>query len=246
MLYTRINILVKILLPIIFFGIVGCSNESESENEASSNNTEQIFTQEMQQNITPDEALQKLKEGNKRFVNDSLKYKNYREQFEQTAEGQYPHSTVYACIDSRSSAEQFFDLGIGEIFKVRIAGTTVSNDVIGSMEFATKAAGSKLLTVIGHTNCGAVKGAIDNAEMGKLTGLVNKIKPAINAVSDTLQPRTSNNKEFVKAVTKTHVENVINEIREDSEVIASLEESGDIKIVGGMYDLATGEVTFFE
>jgi len=243
MIDPKYNFINKIFTLIILFGLAACTTQNETQVQ----DTEpQIFTQEMQQQITPEEALDRLKAGNKRFVNDSIKYKDYREQFEGTAEGQYPHSTVFACIDSRSSAEHFFDLGIGEIFKARIAGNALSEDVIGSMEFATKAAGSKLLTVIGHTNCGAVKGAIDNVEMGHLTGLLDKIKPAMEEVSDTLQPRTSDNKEFVTAVTKAHVQNVIAEIRSESEIISDLEEAGDIKIVGGIYDLSTGEVAFFE
>ena len=130
-------------------------------------------------------------------------------------------------------------MSIGEIFKVRIAGNVISDDVLGSMEFATKVAGSKLLTVVGHTNCGAVKGAIDNAQLGHLTDLVDKIKPAMEQVSDTLQPRTSKNKAFVNAVTEVHIKNVLDQIREQ-------EESGALKLVGGMYDLKTGKVTFFE
>lgn len=238
--YSYIN---KFFILILLFSLGACTAQYDSEVEDSE---PQIFTQEMQQQITPEKALERLKSGNQRFVNDSLKHKDYREQFEGTADGQYPHSAVFACIDSRSSAEQFFDVGIGEIFKARIAGNALNEDVIGSMEFATKAAGSKLLTVIGHTNCGAVKGAIDNVEMGHLTGLLDKIKPAMEEVSDTLQPRTSENKEFVTAVTKAHVENVIEEIRSESEIISDLEEAGDIKIVGGIYDLSTGEVDFFE
>ncbi|MGK7369941.1 MAG: carbonic anhydrase family protein [Candidatus Halalkalibacterium sp. M3_1C_030] len=234
------------IYAVVFISMfIGCA--SESSNQQASEATEpQVFTQEMQAEITPDEALDKLKAGNERFVSGNLKYKDYRKQFEETAEGQYPHSTVFACIDSRSAAEQFLDVGIGEIFKVRIAGNTVSEDVLGSMEFATQVAGSKVLAVIGHTNCGAVKGAIDNAELGHLTGLVNKIKPAIEEVPDSVQPRTSSNKEFVNAVTKNHIQNVLDEIQNRSEVIRKQVESGSIKLVGGMYDLSTGEVTFYE
>ncbi len=225
--------------------LVNCTANNGSQ-QASEETEPQVFTQQMQSEISPEEALEKLKAGNERFVSGNLKYKDYREQFENTAEGQYPHSTVFACIDSRSAAEQFLDVGIGEIFKVRIAGNTVSEDVLGSMEFATQVAGSKVLAVIGHTSCGAVKGAIDDAQLGHLTGLVDKIEPAIEEVPDTVQPRTSKNNEFVNAVTKNHIENVLDEIMNRSDIIRKQVEAGSIKLVGGMYDLSTGEVTFYE
>lgn len=224
---------------------ISCSPDTSSQ-QASEESTPQVFTQEMQSQITPDDALELLKEGNRRFVSGDLKYKDYREQFEKTAEGQYPHSTVFACIDSRSAAEQFLDVGIGEIFKVRIAGNTISEDVLGSMEFATQVAGSKVLAIIGHSSCGAVKGAIDGAELGHLTQLVNKIKPAMEQVPDSIQPRTSSNQEFVDMVTRNHIQNVLAEIQSRSEVIRNQVESGSIKLVGGMYELSTGEVTFYD
>lgn len=237
--------LIPCLAVVTFLTAVGCSSNT-AQKKNSEQSEPQVFTKQLRDSISPQGALEKLKRGNKRFVSGDLKHKNYREQFEATAEGQYPHSTVYACIDSRSAAEQFFDVGIGEIFKVRIAGNVISDDVLGSMEFATKVAGSKLLTVVGHTNCGAVKGAIDNAQLGHLTDLVDKIKPAMEQVSDTLQPRTSKNKAFVNAVTEVHIKNVLDQIRERSDVIREQEDSGALKLVGGMYDLKTGKVTFFE
>ncbi|NGP77962.1 carbonic anhydrase [Balneolaceae bacterium YR4-1] len=230
---------------LLFTFLIGCTSGNNSQT-SSEETVPQVFTEEMQSETTPEEALEMLKTGNQRFVSGDLKYKDYRKQFEQTAKGQYPHSTVFACIDSRSSAEQFLDVGIGEIFKVRIAGNTVNEDVLGSMEFATQVAGSKVLAVIGHTSCGAVKGAIDDAELGHLTQLVDKIKPAMEQVPDSIQPRTSSNQEFVDMVTKNHIQNVLAEIQNRSEVISNQVESGSIKLVGGMYDLSTGEVTFFE
>ena len=227
----------------LIFTATSCTNQ---QNNDTSDSEPQVFTKAMQDTISPDQALQRLQNGNARFVDGKLKYKDYREQFEQTAAGQYPHSTVLTCIDSRSGAEQFFDVSIGEIFNTRVAGNVVNEDVLGSMEFATAVAGSKLIAVVGHSNCGAVKGAIDNAELGHLTGLVKKIKPAIDQVSDTLQPRTSDNKEFVNAVTREHVERVIDQILSRSDVIQKQVEAGEIKIVGGTHNLATGEVTFFD
>lgn len=236
----RFPIIIFLALLVTAFS---CTNKQEKE---TSNSESQIFTKAMQDTISPDQALQRLQNGNARFVDGKLKYKDYREQFEQTAAGQYPHSTVLTCIDSRSGAEQFFDVSIGEIFNTRVAGNVVNEDVLGSMEFATKVAGSKLIAVVGHSNCGAVKGAIDNAELGHLTELVEKIEPAIKQVPDTLQPRTSDNKEFVNAVTRTHVERVIDQILSRSDVISEQVEAGEIEIVGGMHNLATGEVTFFD
>ena len=234
-----------ILASVLVSLLIGCT--AGNNNQTSTEETvPQVFSQEMQSETTPEEALELLKTGNQRFVSGDLKYKDYRQQFEQTAGGQYPHSTVFACIDSRSSAEQFLDVGIGEIFKVRIAGNTVNEDVLGSMEFATQVAGSKVLAIIGHTSCGAVKGAIDGAELGHLTQLVDKIKPAIDQVPESIQPRTSSNQEFVDMVTRNHIQNVMAEIQDRSEVIRNQVESGSIKLVGGMYDLSTGEVTFFE
>ena len=244
MIYKKCTALV---LAIALVSLIGCTENTENTQQQNASDSEpQVFTKQMQDSISPAGALEKLKRGNERFVSGDLKKKDYRTQFEGTAEGQYPHSTVFACIDSRSAAEQFLDVGIGEIFKVRIAGNVISDDVLGSMEFATQIAGSKVLSVIGHTSCGAVKGAIDDAQMGHLTGLVKKIKPAMEQVADSLQPRTTENKAFVDAVAKQHVKNVVADIKERSDIIRKQVEAGELKLVGGMYELETGEVTFLE
>jgi carbonic anhydrase len=237
----------KLFIVAFISAALAITSCSRNANEHSAQDSEpQVFTKAMQDTLTADQAIERLKKGNERFVAGNLKYKDYRQQFEQTAKGQFPHSTVFTCIDSRSAGEQFFDVGIGEIFNIRVAGNVLSDDVLGSMEFATQVAGSKVIAVLGHTSCGAVKGAIDDAKLGHLTGLVKKIKPAIEQVSDTLSPRTSKNEEFVNAVTREHVKNVMDEIMEESDVIKNQVEGGNIKLVGGMHNLATGEVTFFD
>lgn len=241
---TRHNSFLSAAVLIIAVFFISCTTQREQE--ADSNADPQVFTEAMQDTLKPVEALKRLQRGNDRFVEGNLKYKDYRKQFEETAKGQFPHSTVFTCIDSRSAAEQFFDVGIGEIFNIRVAGNVLSDDVLGSMEFATKVAGSKVLAVVGHSSCGAVKGAIDNAELGNLTGLVDKIDPAMEQLPDTLGPRNSSNATFVDAVTRQHVRNMIDEILSRSTVIKEQVDAGEIMLVGGMHNLLTGEVTFFE
>lgn len=200
-----------------------------------------------QAQMTPSSALEALKEGNSRFVQGSQVSRNLNEQISDTSAGQYPFATVLHCIDSRVSAELVFDQGIGDIFSIRIAGNFVNEDILGSMEFACKLAGTKLVLVLGHTACGAVKGACDHARLGNLTALINKIEPAVEAVAEPTDEnlRTSKNSDFVNEVAAKNVEMTIENIRSSSEVLAEMEKAGDIKIVGGMYDIATGKVEFY-
>ncbi len=204
-------------------------------------------TKETQATMTPDKSLETLKAGNKRFQNNLKSERNLVEQVHDTSNGQYPFATVLSCIDSRVSSELIFDQGIGDIFSARIAGNFVNDDILGSMEFACKLAGTKLVVVLGHTACGAVKGACDDAKLGKLTGMLDKIKPAVKAVSEPQEPsqRNSSNIDFVNDVARKNVELTIAKIKSDSEVLAEMERNGEIKIVGGMYDINTGAVTFF-
>ena len=204
-------------------------------------------TQETQSAMTPDASLQALKEGNQRFVNNESVERNLMTQVSQTSTGQYPFATILGCIDSRVSAELVFDQGVGDIFSARVAGNFVNEDILGSMEFACKLAGTKLVLVLGHTACGAVKGACDHARLGNLTALINKIEPAVDAVAEPQDEsqRNSGNIDFVNAVAKKNVEMTINDIREKSEVLAEMENAGEIKIIGGMYDIATGVVDFY-
>lgn len=210
--------------------------------------TMKAHTQETQASLTPAKALNFLKEGNKRFQNNLKAHRNLLEQVNETSEGQWPFATILSCIDSRVSAELVFDQGLGDIFSVRIAGNFVNRDILGSMEFACKIAGTKLVVVLGHTSCGAVKGACDGAELGNLTAMLDNIKPAVEAVKLPDDPalRTSENLAFVDEVAKVNVELTIERIREESPTLAQMEKDGAIDIVGAMYDLTTGAVDFFE
>ncbi|WP_435579101.1 carbonic anhydrase family protein [Gilvibacter sp.] len=204
-------------------------------------------TKETQAAMTPASALQALIDGNKRFMAGKMVERDLNEQIADTANGQFPFATVLHCIDSRVSAELLFDQGIGDVFSIRIAGNFVNDDILGSMEFACKLAGTKLVVVLGHTACGAVKGACDHARLGNLTTLINKLEPAVEAVKEPTEPeeRTSKNIDFVNAVAKKNVEMTMRNIRNRSAVLKEMEEDGSIAIVGGMYDIADGSVTFY-
>ena len=203
-------------------------------------------TKETQASMTPDKSIAYLKEGNIRFKNNLSSNRNLLEQVEDTKKGQFPFATILSCIDSRIPAEMVFDQGIGDLFSIRIAGNFINDDILGSMEFACKLAGSKVVVVLGHTSCGAVKGACDGAELGKLTGMLDKIKPAVEAVHKPSErsQRTSENLDFVNEVATKNVAFSIDGIRSGSDVLSALESNGDIKIVGAMYDVANGKVTF--
>ncbi len=203
-------------------------------------------TKASQDAISPAKALELLKEGNQRFTAKQQVERDLNLQVEQTSTGQFPFATVLSCIDSRVPAELVFDQGIGDIFSVRIAGNFVNADILGSMEFASKLAGTKLILVLGHTACGAVKGACDHAELGNLTGMLDNIAPAVDAIVEpaAAAERTSANIDFVNAVGTKNVELTIDRIREESPVLAEMEQAGEIQIVGGMYDIATGKVNF--
>ena len=170
---------------------------------------------------------------------------NYAEEVKQTAKGQFPHSVILSCLDSRTSSELIFDQGLGSVFNARVAGNFENTDIVGSMEFACKAAGAKLILVVGHTNCGAVKGACDNVQLGNLTNVMEQIKPATEKVKDIEGERNSKNHDYVEAVAKENVLKTINDIRERSPILAEMESKGEIMIVGGMYSLETGMVEFY-
>ncbi|MDF1695272.1 MAG: carbonic anhydrase family protein [Saprospiraceae bacterium] len=205
-------------------------------------------TKDTQEGITPEIALDLLKEGNKRFVENGQVSRNLLGQVDDTSTGQYPFATVLSCIDSRVSSELIFDQGIGDIFSIRIAGNFINSDILGSMEFACKLAGTKIIVVLGHTSCGAVKGACDDASLGNLTSMLGKIRPAVNAVNDPSDEdmRNSKNISFVNEVAKKNVEMSIQRVRNESSVLEEMADDGDIKIIGGMYDISTGKVTFYE
>ncbi len=203
------------------------------------------LTKEMQKAITPAIALKLLEEGNKRFVNNCKENRNLLQQANETSSGQYPFAVVLSCIDSRTSAELIFDQGLGDIFSVRIAGNIVNEDILGSMEFACKLAGSKIIVVLGHSACGAVKGACDHAEMGNLTALLAKIRPAVDDELETKSERTSKNPFFVENVAAINVKRTVKAILERSTILEQMIKSGEIGIIGGMHHLSTGEVTYY-
>ncbi|TAM39558.1 MAG: carbonic anhydrase [Burkholderiaceae bacterium] len=202
------------------------------------------LTKAQRKSMTPEQIIQTMKRGNERFRKGERKARNYLREQRASASGQYPAAVLLSCIDSRAPAEVIMDLGIGDVFNCRVAGNVEGDDILGSMEFACKLAGAKVVVVMGHTSCGAVKGAIANAELGHLTGLLDKIKPAVEATIYT-GDRSATNYAFVDAVARKNVELTIADIRKDSPVLAELETKGTIKIVGAMYNLGTGAVEFF-
>ncbi len=200
---------------------------------------------ETQATITPGTALQILKEGNQRFVNNLKLNRNLLQQVNETRNGQWPFAVILSCIDSRTSAELIFDQGLGDIFSVRIAGNIVNEDILGSMEFACRVAGSKLILVLGHTRCGAVKGACDHVEMGNLTSLLSKLRPAVEEERSTQKNRNSMNVVFVENVAAINVHRTVRDIMERSFILHDMIEKGEIGICGAMYDVETGVVNFY-
>lgn len=199
-------------------------------------------TKEFLETLTPELAFEVLKEGNKRFVNNLKMNRNLLQQLNDMIEGQYPFAVVLSCMDSRTSTELIFDQGLGDIFSVRIAGNVVNDDIVGSMEYACQVVGSKLIVVLGHSRCGAIAGAVDNVEMGNLTGLLEKIKPAIEK-ADKLNEHSHHTIHYEK-VAYANVQNSLDEILERSSIIRSLFKEGKIGIVGGMYSIENGKVHF--
>jgi carbonic anhydrase len=204
------------------------------------------LTKEMQNAITPNMALDLLKEGNRRFVNNLKINRNLLQQANDTSDGQHPFAVILSCIDSRTSAELIFDQGLGDVFSVRIAGNIVNDDILGSMEFGCKVAGAKIIVVLGHTKCGAVKGACDNVSLGNLTGLIAKIKPAVDQEVETKEKRNSSNSTFVENVAELNVSLSVKNILLKSAIISEMVKNEEITIVGGVHDISTGEVKFFE
>lgn len=198
------------------------------------------------EDISPAGALQRLKEGNFRFVNNLKLNRDLLEQMNETKDGQWPFAAILSCMDSRTSAELIFDQGLGDIFSIRIAGNVITPGTLGSLEFATAVAGSRLILVLGHTSCGAIKGACDDVKLGNLTSLLKKIKPAVAGVTTVEGPRDSSNPEFVDKVAEINVYNSVEKILENSEVIRDLVQEGKVGIVPAIYNVATGMVIFLE
>jgi carbonic anhydrase len=202
-------------------------------------------TRKTQKKISPQQALQYLKEGNQRFLNNLKADRDLLKQVNQTSEGQFPFATVLSCIDSRTSAELIFDQGLGDIFSIRIAGNILNDDILGSMEFACNIANSKIIVVLGHTKCGAIISACNNVKTGHYTGLLQKIMPAIENEIFTTNSRNGNNIEFVNGVSLINVHLTIEQIRKRSAILKKLEDDGLIMITGGLYDIDNGSVGFF-
>lgn len=217
-------------------------------NTDAGNNPDKYETQTAasQAKMTPDKAVKMLKEGNDRFVKQDMINRDLISQVEETATGQYPFAAVVSCIDSRIPTEIVFDQGVGDIFNARIAGNFVNQDILGSLEFACKVAGSKAIVVMGHTECGAVKGACDHVKLGNLTATLSNLEPALNAVTDIEGERNSKNAEYVQKVADANVELTIQKIKDDSEILREMYDNGEITIVGAMYDVETGKVTFMD
>ncbi len=204
------------------------------------------LTQEMQAAITPTMALELLKEGNKRFINNMKVNRNLLQQANETSDGQHPFAVILSCIDSRTSAELIFDQGLGDVFSVRIAGNIINEDILGSMEFGCKVAGSKIIVVLGHTKCGAVKGACDHVEMGNLTALLSKLQPAVYDEKTVTENRTSSNEKFVEKVSEINVKRTVHAIMERSPILKEMIERGECGIIGGNHNITTGEVSFYD
>ena len=204
------------------------------------------LTKEMQAAITPAMALELLKEGNKRFVNNLKINRNLLQQASETSDGQHPVAVILSCIDSRTSAELIFDQGLGDVFSVRIAGNIINEDILGSMEFGCKVAGSKIIVVLGHTKCGAIKGACDHVEMGNLTALLSKIRPAVDDELTTTENRSSSNGDFVEKVAIINVKRTVKSIIERSPILKEMIEKGEIEIIGGIHNITDGKVNFFD
>lgn len=242
------------LIAPLFFSLTvmaGCNmendkNKQQTAKEDPKNKDYVTQTKASQAAMSPDEAIMMLKEGNDRFVNQKMYKRDLIDQVKKTEDGQYPFAAVVSCIDSRIPTEIVFDQGVGDIFNARIAGNFVNQDILGSLEFATKVAGSKTIVVMGHTSCGAVKGAADNVELGNLTAMLKHLEPAVKAASDVSGEKNSQNAEYVQKISDKNVELTIEKMLADSDVIREMYENGEISIVGAMYDVESGKVTFME
>ncbi|MGN6294406.1 MAG: carbonic anhydrase family protein [Chitinophagaceae bacterium] len=199
-------------------------------------------TKEFQQNLTPTDAFEVLKEGNRRFINNLKLNRDLLQQMDETASGQYPFAVTLSCMDSRTSIEHIFDQGLGDIFSIRIAGNVVNEDIVGSIEYACKVAGSKLIVVLGHSKCGAIKGACDAVEMGSLTGLLEKVKPALEKTAAAAKETTK--EQYAEVVAQANVLESMREILEKSTILRNMYNEGKIGIVGGMYHVENGRVSF--
>jgi len=242
MLRNRRTALISLLLGL---GLAACASSGDQDSSGATDRSpsSEVMTASTQQALTPADVLADLKEGNRRFVEGRLTHRDYLAQAGATSKGQYPKAVVVGCLDSRVPPEIVFDQGIGDLFVGRIAGNFENTDLLGSLEFATKAAGSKLIVVLGHTSCGAVKGALDGVEMGNLTEMLDNLDEVVAEVRSRLSgPPDSSNAKLVQAAVERNVYQTVDDILARSPIIAEMVDSGELAVVGGVYDLATGRV----
>ena len=234
--------------------IMSCGNSKEEKEENKETSTseivqpvETVLTAEQQKALTPDEVIQRLKDGNLRFVSNDRTLRNHSAQIRNSINSQFPKAVILSCLDSRVPVEDVFDQGIGDIFVARIAGNFANTDILGSMEFACSASGSKVVLVLGHEHCGAIRHAIMNTELGNITSMLANIRPAIDLVTDFEGERVATNQAFVHEVCVSNIKNTINYIRNNSPILKKMEENPDsLKIIGAVYNMSTGEVEFME
>jgi len=237
------NVLISIPVLVALVACAG-SNKTAVVPPAGSS---QVLSAVEQSKLTPDKVIANLKQGNQEFVNNQLTLKNNPERVRNAVKGQHPEAVILSCLDSRVPVEDVFHRGIGDVFVARVAGNIVNPDILGSMEFACKVSGAKLIVVLGHGSCGAIKSAIDDVELGNITGLLSKIKPAVaQSKADFPGEAKSSNPEFVEKVCQTNVALMVKEIRKNSPILKEMEDKGEIKIVGAIYEMASGKVEFLE
>ena len=234
---------ITIMLPLLFIACQQPVNQSQQAQEDGSV-VEKVMSPEERSELTPAIVIQRLQEGNQRFKSNDLTRRDHSKQLREAVLGQFPKAIVLTCIDSRIPVEDVFDTGIGDLFVARVGGNVVNEDILGSMEFACRVSGAKLVVVLGHEHCETVVSAIDRVELGNMTTMVSKIQPSIEGVTDYQGKRSSINSEFVELVVKNNVNNTVRDIREKSPVLKNMEETGEIQIVGAYYDLDEGEVVF--
>ncbi|MCU0328099.1 MAG: carbonic anhydrase family protein [Chitinophagales bacterium] len=240
-----------ILIFLISLLVLSSCEQKSSDSATSPSNSESkplvqsVLTKEQRDAMTPDEIIQSLKEGNQRFVSNTLTARDHSEQVRKSALGQFPKAVILSCLDSRVPVEDVFDRGIGDMFVGRVAGNFVNEDLLGSMEFGCKVAGAKVIMILGHEHCGAVKSAIDDVKLGNITAMLSKIKPAIAKVTYNGE-KTSKNEEFVHQVCESNVRHAMSEISAKSPILKELIDSGQLRVIGGVYDMDSGKVTFLE
>ncbi len=238
----KIKIFILALIAISIFSCKPVQNKTVAVNNENKQPVSHVMTKEAQSKLNPDQVMQEFIEGNKRFQNGTITERDHNSQARKSADGQYPKAVVLSCLDSRVPVEDIFDQGIGDVFVARIAGNFANEDMLGSMEFACKVAGAKLILVMGHEHCGAVKGAIDDVKLGNITNMLAKVKPAVTMSQEYSGAKTSKNEEFVKLVSENNVRYTMQQIRDNSPILREMESKGEIKIKGAYYNLADGKL----